>query len=172
MIVRIVTLFMALGLLAACETASSVSGDASGSGSGSSSSSGADSSVSSSTQGTSGLTTVEEELINIGDRIFFAFDSFELTADARSTLNAQAAFLATNPALRIVVEGHCDERGTREYNLALGESRASATRDYLVAQGVDPARMRVISYGKERPAVIGSNNAAWKFNRRAVSVIR
>jgi peptidoglycan-associated lipoprotein len=115
--------------------------------------------------------TISEELIQIGDRVLFGFDSYELTSDAKSILDNQASFLASNPSVRITIEGHCDERGTREYNLALGESRASATRDYLVAQGVNPARIKIISYGKERPAVIGSNEDAWRFNRRAVSVI-
>lgn len=83
----------------------------------------------------------------------------------------QAAFLNANPALTVTIEGHCDERGTREYNLALGERRATAARDFLLAQGVDAARIRTISYGKERPAVSGSNNASWAKNRRAATVI-
>lgn len=168
MIVRIITLFAALGLLAACETAPNTSGDAAGTGASSStsSSSSADAGGSNSEQ-----LTITEELIQIGDRVLFGYDSYELTSDAKSILNIQASFLASNPSVRITIEGHCDERGTREYNLALGESRASATRDYLVAQGVNPARIKIISYGKERPAVIGSNEDAWRFNRRAVSVI-
>ncbi len=168
MIVRIITLFAALGLLAACETAPNTSGDAAGTGASSStsSSSSADAGGSNSEQ-----LTITEELIQIGDRVLFGYDSYELTSDAKSILNTQASFLASNPSVRITIEGHCDERGTREYNLALGESRASATRDYLVAQGVNPARIKIISYGKERPAVIGSNEDAWRFNRRAVSVI-
>lgn len=168
MIVRIITLFAALGLLAACETAPNTSGDAAGTGASSStsSSSSADAGGSNSEQ-----LTITEELIQIGDRVLFGYDSYELTSDAKSILNSQASFLASNPSVRITIEGHCDERGTREYNLALGESRASATRDYLVAQGVNPARIKIISYGKERPAVIGSNEDAWRFNRRAVSVI-
>jgi len=169
MIARIITLFAALGVLAACETAPNTSGDAAGTGassSTSSSSSSADSSGSGSEQ-----MTITDELIEIGDRVLFGFDSYELTSEAKSTLAKQASFLAANPSVRITIEGHCDERGTREYNLALGESRASATRDYLVAQGVNPARIKIISYGKERPAVIGSNEDAWRYNRRAVSVI-
>jgi peptidoglycan-associated lipoprotein len=172
MIVRIITLFAALGLLAACETAPSTSGDAAGTGASSSTSS--SSSASADTGGSSSESeqlTITEELIQIGDRVLFGYDSYELTSDAKNILNNQASFLASNPTVRITIEGHCDERGTREYNLALGESRASATRDYLVAQGVNPARIKIISYGKERPAVIGSNEDAWRFNRRAVSVI-
>lgn len=171
MIVRIITLFAALGLLAACETAPNTSGDADGTGASSSTASSSTASSSADSGSSSEQMTISEELIQIGDRVLFGFDSYELTSDAKSILNNQASFLASNPSVRITIEGHCDERGTREYNLALGESRASATRDYLVAQGVNPARIKIISYGKERPAVIGSNEDAWRFNRRAVSVI-
>ena len=171
MIVRIITLFAALGLLAACETAPNTSGDADGTGASSSTASSSTSSSSADSGSSSEQMTISDELIQIGDRVLFGFDSYELTSDAKSILDNQASFLASNPSVRITIEGHCDERGTREYNLALGESRASATRDYLVAQGVNPARIKIISYGKERPAVIGSNEDAWRFNRRAVSVI-
>jgi peptidoglycan-associated lipoprotein len=170
MIARIITLFAALGVLAACETAPNTSGDAAGTGASSSTSSSTSSSADSSGSGSEQM-TITDELIEIGDRVLFGFDSYELTSEAKSTLAKQASFLAANPSVRITIEGHCDERGTREYNLALGESRASATRDYLVAQGVNPARIKIISYGKERPAVIGSNEDAWRYNRRAVSVI-
>ena len=101
----------------------------------------------------------------------FDFDSAELTVSARSTLNRQSAFLSVNPDLMIVIEGHADERGTREYNLALGERRATAVRDYLVAKGINSARVRTVSYGKERPAVSGSDEAAWAKNRRASTVL-
>jgi peptidoglycan-associated lipoprotein len=171
MIVRIITLFAALGLLAACETAPNTSGDADGTGASSSTASSSTASSSADSGSSSEQMTISDELIQIGDRVLFGFDSYELTSDAKSILDNQASFLASNPSVRITIEGHCDERGTREYNLALGESRASATRDYLVAQGVNPARIKIISYGKERPAVIGSNEDAWRFNRRAVSVI-
>ncbi len=105
------------------------------------------------------------------DRVFFAFDSSELRPDARDLLRKQAEWLASNRSARITIEGHCDERGTREYNLALGERRANAVRSYLVALGVDSDRLSTISYGKERPAVLGSNEEAWAQNRRAVSVV-
>jgi peptidoglycan-associated lipoprotein len=170
MIARIITLFAALGVLAACETAPNTSGDAAGTGASSSTSSSTSSSADSSGSGSEQM-TITDELIEIGDRVLFGFDSYDLSSEAKSTLAKQASFLAANPSVRITIEGHCDERGTREYNLALGESRASATRDYLVAQGVNPARIKIISYGKERPAVIGSNEDAWRYNRRAVSVI-
>ena len=116
--------------------------------------------------------TKAEELIKIGDKVYFDYDSSALSDEGKATLAAQAAFLKANPSVRITVEGHCDERGTREYNLALGERRASAARDYLVAQVIDNARIKIISYGKERPAFIGSNPYAYSKNRRAVSIIR
>ena len=90
---------------------------------------------------------------------------------AQQTLSRQAAFLKVNPSIKITIEGHCDERGTREYNLALGERRASASRDFLLAQGLDAARVRIVSYGKERPMVEGSNEAAWAKNRRSATMI-
>ena len=86
-------------------------------------------------------------------------------------LDKQSRFLRANADLSFTIEGHCDERGTREYNLALGEQRATAVRDYLVIEGIDPDRLRVISYGKEKPAVIGANDMAWSKNRRAVTTI-
>ncbi|MFN7174613.1 MAG: peptidoglycan-associated lipoprotein Pal [Thermaurantiacus tibetensis] len=105
------------------------------------------------------------------DRVFFGFDRYDLDADARATLDRQAAWLRQYPAVRVTIEGHADERGTREYNLALGERRANAVRTYLAANGVAASRMTVISYGKERPAVDGSNEEAWAQNRRAVTVL-
>lgn len=104
----------------------------------------------------------------VGDRVFFAFDSSALSAQSRSTIEALAAWLKTNPTARLTIEGHTDERGTREYNLALGERRAKAVESYLVALGVQAARLKTISYGKERPAVLGSTEQAWAQNRRAV----
>ncbi len=115
--------------------------------------------------------TVEDFQINVGDRVFFALDSSELSPEARSTLDRQAAWLAQYPQAQLRIEGHADERGTREYNLALGDRRANAVRNYLVSQGVASSRLETISYGKERPAVVGSNESAWAQNRRGVSVI-
>ena len=109
--------------------------------------------------------------MSIGDIVHFAYDSASLDGDAQATLFRQAAFLASNPSLTVTIEGHCDERGTREYNLALGERRAAAVRDYLLAQGVDSARIRIISYGKERPIASGSTQESWRINRRANTVI-
>jgi peptidoglycan-associated lipoprotein len=164
---RILAIVAATFLLAACETASQVGGDsASTSASNTASSSGATSSSSASTQ-----KTLAEKLAQVGDTVNFDFDSAELTVSSRSTLNRQSAFLSVNPDLMIVIAGHADERGTREYNLALGERRATAVRDYLVAKGLNSARVRTVSYGKERPAVSGSDEAAWAKNRRATTVL-
>ena len=169
---RFLVLIAAIGLLAACETAPKDAGDAAGASGASSTSSTSDTSASASESASSAAVTPAEELASIGDRVFFDYDSSALSAEAKATLSAQAAFLAGNPSVTITVEGHCDERGTREYNLALGERRATAARDYLVAQGVNAARIKTISYGKERPSFIGSNPYAYSKNRRAVSVIR
>ena len=105
---------------------------------------------------------------NVGDRVFFDTDMSNIREDGRQTLNRQAEWLKKYTNYPITIEGHCDERGTREYNLALGERRATAVRNYLVALGIDAGRMQTISYGKERPAVLGSDEAAWAQNRRGV----
>merc|ERR1711871_1406454 len=149
-------------LLAACETASQVSGD-----SASTSASNTASSSAASSSSAKAEKTPAEKLAQVGDTVNFDFDSAELTVSARSTLNRQSAFLSVNPGLMIVIEGHADERGTREYNLALGDRRVTAVRDYLVAKGIDSARVRTVSYGKERPTASGSDEGAWAKNRRA-----
>lgn len=105
------------------------------------------------------------------DTILFPFDSYGLDEKARQTLGAQAEWLGQNAAVRVSIEGHADERGTREYNLALGERRANAARNFLAAQGVGTERMAIISYGAERPAVDGRNEEAWAANRRAVTLV-
>jgi len=109
---------------------------------------------------------------NVGDRVFFDTDQSTVREDGRATLNKQAEWLKKYTNYQITVEGHCDERGTREYNLALGERRANAARQYLVAQGVPAARIKTISYGKERPDPVGSDEAAWARNRRAVTALQ
>jgi peptidoglycan-associated lipoprotein len=106
------------------------------------------------------------------DRVFFEYDSAELRPDARTTLDALASQIQKRPQCRFVIEGHCDERGTREYNLALGEKRASVVMSYLAALGVDSTRMQTMSYGKERPAAIGTGEEIWAQNRRAVLVFK
>ena len=103
--------------------------------------------------------------------VFFDFDRAELRPDARQTLNANLQILKSNPQIRITVEGHCDERGTNEYNLALGERRAKAVRDYLVAAGIDATRISIISYGEERPFILGHDETAWRWNRRGHFVV-
>ncbi len=115
--------------------------------------------------------SAQDFLVNVGDRVFFGYDRFNLTAEARATLERQAVWLNQYSSSRINVEGHADERGTREYNLALGDRRASAVKNYLVANGVSAGRITTISYGKEQPAMLGSNEAAWAQNRRGVSII-
>ena len=106
-----------------------------------------------------------------GDRVFFDTDQYDLDDRDRSTLDAQAGWLQRNGGVRITIEGHADERGTRDYNLALGDRRANAAKNYLAARGVSPSRMTVISYGKERPEALGSDETAWAQNRRAVTVL-
>jgi peptidoglycan-associated lipoprotein len=105
------------------------------------------------------------------DRVFFALDSHSLDDRARAVLDGQAQWLQRNSNVQVVIEGHADERGTREYNLALGDRRANAVRTYLESRGISPQRMTVISWGKERPEALGSNETAWAENRRAVTVV-
>ncbi len=111
----------------------------------------------------------EDLVVSVGDRVFFDYDKYSLKGNARKTLDKQGAWLKSNPSVAIALEGHADERGTREYNLALGERRANSVKDYLVSLGVNPARIKTISYGKERPVAIGSTQAAWGQNRRGVT---
>ena len=197
MLQRLIALFAVAFFVAACETASQITTDSAGdstassssstaSASGSSSSGSSGSSSTSSTSSTSssgsssssasssasaGTDSVADKLASIGNTVYFSYDSAALDGNSQATLYRQAAFLNGNPSLTVTIEGHCDERGTREYNLALGERRAAAARDYLLAQGVDPARIKVISYGKERPAMAGSNEESWAKNRRAATVL-
>ena len=108
---------------------------------------------------------------NTTDTVFFAFDSSSLSAEAQAALDTQVAWLTKHDDVNVIVQGHCDDRGTREYNLALGERRANAVKQYLVSQGIEESRISTISYGKERPAVLGNNEAAWAQNRRAITVV-
>ena len=194
MIKRLLTICAATFLLAACETASTDSNEVVGSSSGSSSGSGAAASASSNTSSDAGGTTSagttsagttsaggassigsirtpDELLAKVGSTVYFDYDQSSLTSEAQATLDRQAAFLKASPSFRLIIEGHCDERGTREYNLALGDRRASAVRDYLVAKGINASRLSTISYGKERPSVGGSNETSYALNRRSVSRI-
>ena len=105
------------------------------------------------------------------DRVLFDTDDYSIDAEDRAILDGQAQWLARYPTVRVTIEGHADERGTRDYNLALGDRRANAAKNYLAARGVSPSRMTVISYGKERPEALGSDESAWAQNRRAVTVL-
>ena len=141
----------AMGLfLAACEKAPENAATTGGSGSSSTMSTGSS---------TAGIQSgsVQDFQVNVGDRVFFDFDKSTLSSKAQATLDKQAAWLKRVPTATILVEGHCDERGTREYNLALGDRRATAVKDYLVSKGIAASRIKTISYGKERPAVLCRN---------------
>ncbi len=177
---KIFGLFTALLFVAACQTAPEESAEATGEG------------AATTTQPSQPSTTAttpaqpqvaaqeapgprpgsQEDLVyNVGDRVFFDFDKFDIKPADRETLTRQAAWLQKFPAVTVTIEGHCDERGTREYNLALGERRAQAVKDYLISLGVDPARVATISYGKERLVELGHTEAAWSQNRRGITVV-
>ena len=185
----LLSVFLA-AFIAACSTTPKDTGDSSGSGS-------SGTSVTSSTGPSSGDAAILEDLINtplggpsvesesgkdiemtleetfvveVGDRVYFDYDSAELDADAQELLLYQAAWFKEHDILSITIEGHCDERGTREYNLALGEKRAQAVKNNLNGLAVFPV-INTLSYGKERPAVIGSNDGAWSQNRRSVTKV-
>jgi peptidoglycan-associated lipoprotein len=168
---KILSLLSALAMLSACAQDQDIAGGSSGSGS-----ENASASVSKSSQsGTVSYGTVpgskENFVSEVGDRVFFGYDKSDLTTDSQLTLDRQAAWLQKHPSVRISIEGHCDERGTREYNLALGERRASAVKDYLVARGIDGGRISTISYGKEKPVALGNDKSAWSQNRRGVTEV-
>lgn len=112
----------------------------------------------------------QDFVINVGDRVYYDFDRSSLKPAARTTLEKQSVWLKKFPAVQVAIEGHADERGTREYNLALGERRANSAKDFLVALGINPSRLRVVSFGKERPVALGHDDASWSQNRRAVTV--
>lgn len=115
----------------------------------------------------------QEDLVaNVGDRVFFDFDRSTLKDDARATLDRQAGWLGKYPQVNVQVAGNTDDRGTEEYNLALGQRRANSSRDYLVARGVDGSRISTISYGKDRPTALGDNEQAWAQNRNTITSVR
>jgi peptidoglycan-associated lipoprotein len=160
---RVLTVLALAAALAACESDSANKGANDGAGMG----------------GPGGISsgavvpgTQSDLVANVGDRVFFDLDRYNVRPDARATLDRQAGWLKRYPQVSVVIEGHADERGTREYNLALGERRANSVRDYLVSQGVPASRVRVVSYGKERPVALGSNEAAWSQNRRGMTVVQ
>ncbi len=180
---KIVSLFAVLFLITACETTPDDSGSTAGTGTTTDSSGTSSSSVTS--EATSEATTMspdeataaptpgtqEDLVVNVGDRVFFDFDKSVIAAAAEKTLKRQAAWMKQFPNVSVTVEGHCDERGTREYNLALGDRRANSIRDYLVALGVDANRMKITSFGKERPVDPRSTTDAWSQNRRGVLAV-
>lgn len=156
---KILGAFAAVALLAACSSGDETASTG-GSGAGT-------------TTGSSIRPGSQEDLVaNVGDRVFFNTDESTVRADQRPVLERQARWLAQYPQVQLTVEGHADERGTREYNLALGQRRANSARDTLVSLGVASSRLSTISYGKDRPAALGSTEEAWAQNRRAVSVVR
>ena len=175
MFYKILFIFLLVVFVSACSTTPKDTADSSGSGSsGDFNTTTTEETTASSEVSDSGATIVpgsqEDLIVNVGDRVFFDYDSAELDADAQELLQQQAAWLKEHNILSVTIEGHCDERGTREYNLALGEKRAQAVKNYLSGLSVFPV-VNTISYGKERPAVIGSNDAAWGQNRRSVTTV-
>jgi peptidoglycan-associated lipoprotein len=180
--IKVLSLFASALLVAACATEPEGSGSAKSTGSSASASSSGSSSAAAPAKAApkkakkapSGAPagSAVEFYVSVGDRVFFDLDKSEISQKAAATLKRQAAWLQKYSKRTIVVEGHCDERGTREYNLALGERRSNAVREYLISLGVASSRIETISYGKERPAVVGSNNSAWAQNRRGVTLVR
>ena len=170
---KIIGLVAVAALVVACETAPDESGTASGTGSAATSQPTTTTTKAPATPARMAPVPGSQDdlVVNVGDRVFFGFDKYSLTAQARAILEKQAAWMNKYPAVTVSVEGHCDERGTREYNLGLGERRANSVKDYLVALGINPNRLKTISYGKERPVALGSNEAAWAQNRRSVTMV-
>lgn len=156
---KILGAFAAMSLLAACSTPDTT-GAATGAGATATTASGI-------TPGS------QEDLVaNVGDRVFYDYNKSSVMADGKATLDKQAAWLAKYPLNNVQIAGNCDERGTEEYNVALGQKRAAAARDYLVAKGVSSTRIVTISYGKDRPVALGSTEEAYKQNRNAITSVR
>ena len=174
---RLFSSFAALLLLAACETAGTGEGEAGGFGEGTTTTTTPVASQPAPAQATqpapAGPTpgSAEHLVAEVGDRVFFDFDKYDLKPGARDTLREQANWLKQFPSVTVTIEGHCDERGTREYNLALGERRAASVKDYLAGLGISTSRIATISYGKERPEAEGHIESAWSQNRRGVMVV-
>ncbi len=170
MYVKLLSLFAAVVLVAACETAPKETSAASGIGRAGLNSGGTVTGTGSVRPGS------QEDLASLGgqgtgDRVFFQYDRSDLTPEGRATLDRQAAWLKQYGQVTVTIEGHTDERGTREYNIGLGNRRATAVRNYLSALGVDGNRVAIISYGKERPSVLGDDDHSWAQNRRGVTVV-
>ena len=172
MIIKLLASALLVFFLAACSTTPKDTADSSGSGSTSTSSDVSSSAETETTESASIEPGSQEDLIvNVGDRVFFNYDSAELDTDAQELLQDQVAWLKQYTDVSVIIEGHCDERGTREYNLALGEKRAQSVKNYIINLGISANRVSTISYGKERPAVVGSNDGAWAQNRRSVTIV-
>jgi len=163
---KVLSMFAALLLMAACETPKEETTAST------STATGTPSTPSAPVESAGIQPGSQEDLIDkVGDRVFFDFDKYDLKPEGRSSVEALAAWLNSFPAVTLTLEGHADERGTREYNLALGERRANAVKDYLIALGINAGRLTTISYGEERPAVPGSYEEAWAQNRRSQFVV-
>lgn len=167
-VVRLTLSALTLAFLTACSVSSNGAGSAVGAGQGLSPGNSANAKTAA---GPYAPGSAAEFQATVGDRVYFELDQYELSAQAQALLARQAQWLRDWPSRRLVIEGHADERGTREYNLALGERRATSIRDYLVAQGVPAARLRTVSYGKERPTCVDANDGCWSRNRRGVLVV-
>lgn len=158
--VKIAAGFAALALLSACASTPADTSGTAGSG------------ALASTSGGPVPGSQEDLVANVGDRVFYAYNTSNLSADARGTLDRQGAWLSKYPQDGVQIAGNCDERGTEEFNIALGQRRANATRDYLVAHGVSSSRITTISYGKDRPTALGSDEASYQQNRNAITSVR
>tara|TARA_Y100000992_G_C21254543_1_gene487801 strand:- start:197 stop:706 length:510 start_codon:yes stop_codon:yes gene_type:complete len=159
-----IALFVGLFMISGCETTTGAGDSAGGT---------VADSYASPESSTVSTTELQEYLqSDIGDRVYFETDKHNVNASSAYALESQANWLKSTPGFTIILEGHCDERGTREYNLALGERRANAVKEFLVSLGVDASRLEAISYGKERPAAEGSSTEAWAENRRVVTRIK
>jgi peptidoglycan-associated lipoprotein len=155
---KVLSLFAAVLLVAACSQSQPNTATSQGGGQATTTTAG-------------GPSSPQQAMVAAGNTIYFAFDRSDITSESRAVLLRQAALLNQNPSWTVTIEGHCDERGTVEYNLGLGERRANATKQALSALGVAAGRINIISYGKERPAQVGHNEQAWAQNRRAVTVV-
>ncbi len=161
--IRLVGAFAAIALLAACSGNNAANtGAANGAG-------GVNGSA---TAGTAAPGSEEDLVANVGDRVFFPLNQSSLTSDGQATLGRQADWLGRYPQVTVQVAGNCDDRGTEEFNLALGQRRANAARDFLVAHGVSASRITTISYGKDRPTALGDDEQAWAQNRNAITSVR